>query len=132
MPRYILIEFEDNAEADRFCAKVINGTKKGGRYRLIGYFAKPRNFCQCGPLTDRQQASEVRRGSKYGWMVHTKCGRPRKQASHSPRNLMDPAGTRSMDVTSYLHVVGEWAGTHRIGTLNENYPISVKTREDDK
>jgi hypothetical protein len=132
MSRYVLVEFESNEAADQFVAKTIAKTARGAHYRVIGFFAKPRNFCECGPLTERQQGSEVTRGAKYGWMVHRRCGRPRRQASHSPRNLMDPVGTYPRDTTSYLHLVGEWAGTNRVGTLLENFPIAVKTREDDK
>lgn len=132
MPRYVLVEFDNNAQAEQFVTKTHAGTTAGKPYRVVGLFAKPRNFCECGPLNERLQAAEVARGSKYGWMVHIKCGRPRRQASHSPRNLLDDPGTRPQDVSAYIHLVGEWA-TGVIGTgLLRNYPIAVKTKETDK
>lgn len=132
MPRYVLIEFDNNAQAEQFIAKTHAGTKAGKPYRVLGLFAKPRNYCQCGPLTDRVQAREVQRGSKYGWMVHIKCGRPRRQASHSPRNLLDEPGTYPSETTAYVHLVGEWATGVTGSQLLRNYPISVKTKEDDR
>jgi hypothetical protein len=132
MPRYVLIEFDDNAQADAFVAKTLLKEEKGAKYRVIGLFAKPRNFCQCPPSSQRQVASETARGVKYGWMVHRNCGRPRREASHSPRNLLDPEGTHPSRVASFLHLMGAWAGEHRVGQILENYPISVRTREDDR
>lgn len=132
MPRYVLVEFDSNTQAEQFVAKTHAGTQAGKPYRVVGLFAKPRGFCECGPLTDRQQGSEVRRGAKYGWMIHTKCNRPRKQASHSPRNMLDPMDTHPRDTTAYIHLVGEWAGTDMGGQLLRNYPIAVKTRSTDK
>jgi hypothetical protein len=132
MPRYVLIEFESNEAAERFVVKTLEREQQGAAYKVIGFFAKPRGFCKCGPLSERLQAAECRRGSKYGWMVHTKCGRPRRQASHSPRNLLDPDGTHASRVASFLHLVGAWAGEDKLGTILPNFPIAVRTREDDR
>lgn len=132
MPRYVLVEFESNEQAERFVAKTLEREAQGAKYKVIGFFAKPRNFCKCGPISDSQYSKECSRGTKYGWMVHVKCGRPRKQFSHSPRNLLDPTGTHPNRVASFLHLMGEWAGADRVGTILTNFPIAVRTRDEDQ
>lgn len=130
MARYVLVEFDNDAEAERFVNKIIQrnldlaARKKEGSYRIKGFFAKPTKFCECGPLTDRQQREEVTRGAKYGWMVHRPCRRARPM-SQSPRNLLDPEDTPARMRDAFLHLVGTWDKKATLGNPIPNHPIAV-------
>jgi hypothetical protein len=92
MPRYLLIEFDVDKQAEQFMAKVDAGTERGQPYRVRGLFAKPRRVCTCPGM---DQPEKLRRGSlsrwavgpKYGWFVHRGCGRA-KPGTQWPFNLL--------------------------------------------
>lgn len=132
MARYVLVEFESNSDAERFVARTMEKELKGAKYKIVGFFAKPRKYCQCPTPPEHERAQQTRRGSKYGWMVHTKCGRPRREYSHSPRNLLDPQDTPANKISAFIHLTGSWAGEEKAGELLKNYPIAVLTKEGDK
>jgi len=129
MPRYVLLEFDDTDQANRFVAKVLKKSVEGAPFYVRGLFAKPTKYCECGQLTDRRQGLEVRRGAKFGWMVHKPCGLPRKQHSISPRNLLDPINSPILQQTAFLTLMGGWRGKKRRHTPLENYPISISTKD---
>lgn len=80
MPRYVVIEFDDNAEARRFVEKA-NGAYEANlsraSRRVIGVWAKPTLTCECGGWTQRKMFAFYR-SAKSGWWVHHDCGRPTK------------------------------------------------------
>lgn len=113
MARYILLEVDDNGEADELVKAVgVAGAVffmgEDGHFKnadpsnvsVRAVFGKPTKFCDCTP--NSQQA----RGKKWGWMVHTKCGKPILNRWQHPRNLLSEddesvAGRRDI----YLGVV---------------------------
>jgi hypothetical protein len=107
MARYLVIEFEDNASAEKLMAKIDDARAQGALYRVVGLFVKPRNYCECpsgpaetGGMNHRKDSAKARGGiaygRKYGWWVCTVCKRPRK-AGHQLVNQL--AGTELYEST---------------------------------
>lgn len=75
--RYLLIEFDDEAPANRLREQIDAATRKGKKYRVVGLFARPKSFCRCGTWeTERNAKSTLKRGAKFGWSVCTVCKKP--------------------------------------------------------
>ena len=77
--RYLLIEFDDEAAAERLRAQINTATRAGKKFRVVGLFSRPGPiFCRCGnwessrgrPFTPQQ------RGRKFGWQVCLVCKKP--------------------------------------------------------
>jgi hypothetical protein len=89
MASYVLLEFADDAEAERFVARTnsyfgwIDPRVLSDPYqialvekrRVLGIWRKPRKFCQCRGGNDKTFWGYVR-GQRFGWWVHARCGRP--------------------------------------------------------
>lgn len=95
--RYLLIEFDEAATADKMLERINDATRAGRSYRAIGYFSKPTPpYCRCGrEVTTKAQASTTKRGRKFGWYVCTECKRPSSMISGlvnliRPRDIIDP------------------------------------------
>jgi len=98
--RLVLLEIPDNEEADTFVEAIKNGeaimsfsVKNGDGSKSFGYkpiegakvaavWAKPTQFCTC-PDYDGKAAPT----SKYRWLVHPKCAKPRPGAMQHPKDL---------------------------------------------
>lgn len=104
MARYVVVEFVDNDEAQRFVDKV---DARGDSYcvdgllpptRVVGIFVKPGKTCECtdgyrANYGDKNwNAAEIERGGKFGWWICTRCNRPRK-AGHQLKNQVKPSET---------------------------------------
>lgn len=88
--RYLLIEFDDEAAATLLRERIDNATRNGKRYRVVGLFARPSNFCRCGTwTTDRGRVATTKRGRRLGWTVCTVCKKPAPLMSFL-RNLIRP------------------------------------------
>lgn len=87
MARYLLVEFDNDDQADTLRAQIDSAAKKGKPYRVLGMFQKPRRFCACPPDKDRQNWKRLVRGSKYGWWVCGTCKRARL-GIHQLNNLL--------------------------------------------
>lgn len=75
--RYLLIEFDDEASANRLREQIDAATRKGKKYRIVGLFARPNRFCRCGTwTTTRNVNSSLKRDAKFGWSVCVNCKRP--------------------------------------------------------
>jgi len=82
MAKYVLLEFGDDEEAERFMEEMKAGLigvlqdmniTKAFQPLLRAVYKKPTKFCECiGDMKSRG----FTRGRKYGWWVCTKCGRP--------------------------------------------------------
>ena len=109
MGRYVLLEFDDNDLAERFVEKTLGqavekSRKRGAKLvRVRGYFARPENYCECGPLSNLEQREQVVRGVRFGWWTHRNC-RKAIRGAHTPRNLLDPAGTPARQRDAFLHI----------------------------
>lgn len=87
MARWLLLEFDDDAQCEAMMAKIQEQTAAGKAYRLKGLFAKPTKFCECPPEPRRQQPDLVR-GERYGWVVHRLC-RKAWPMPVWPKNLLE-------------------------------------------
>jgi hypothetical protein len=89
--RYLLLEFDDAAQAEKLMQQINARTREGKAYRVIGLFAKPQApYCGCGrEVTTRSNESTLKRGMKFGWWVCTVCKRPAASIS-GLRNLINP------------------------------------------
>jgi hypothetical protein len=86
MARFLLIEFENDAQAEMLRAKIDAETRKGKPFRVAGLFARPRKFCNC-PKPVGYHKNQVTRGVKFGWNVCTICRRV-VAGSHRANNLL--------------------------------------------
>lgn len=109
MGRYVLLEFDNDELASAFVEKTLGqavekSRKKGAQLvRVRGFFARPKNYCECGPLSALEQREQVVRGVRYGWWVHRTC-RKAIRGAHTPRNLLDPQNTPARQRDAFLHI----------------------------
>lgn len=90
MSRYLIIEFDDDAQAEALRAQINTATAKGKRFRVVGLFARPKRWCKC--IIDKtDMRGRVVRGGKYGWWVCTECRHPRL-GGHQAKNLLPREG----------------------------------------
>jgi len=105
MAKYVLLEFDDDAEAESFARTIMQNDRlidladTVETIRVRGVFKKPTQFCTCVPM----EKSSVR-GAKWGWWLCSKCAKPKSGAMHQPRNLLEPEGTPSHQRRLFLHV----------------------------
>lgn len=96
--RYMLIEFDDEASALKLKEQIDDRSRAGRPLRVVGLFAKPTRFCECGIegwTTTSRQPSTTKRGRKFGWWVCTKCKRPTASESGlvnliAPGDIINP------------------------------------------
>lgn len=107
MPRYLLIEFDQTAQADALRAQIDAATRKGKPFRVVGVFAKPGpTFCQCATwVSSRVKSSTLKRGKKFGWDVCTECKRPAPIINFL-RNLLEPSEIIDPQLTEIKGVDG--------------------------
>lgn len=119
--RYLLIEFDDASTADKLRQQIDAATRGGKRYRVVGLFAKPTNYCQCDPVkavTTKANESPRKRGKKFGWWVCTQCRSPASTLAGlvnllKPRDIIDPPTWEGPDT---FKGVQHW--THHINSLS--------------
>lgn len=85
MARYVLVEVDDNDQADKLCEYIAKGNNNYGM-RIAGLFGVPTKWCDCHPTEDYHK-NEVVRGKKLGWWVHRLCRRARP-GTHNLENLI--------------------------------------------
>lgn len=88
MARYVVMEFDDNAQAEAFVAKINSDPTR--KFRVRWLFAQPRKFCECPAGATSRDGKAIVKGEKLGWWVHNECGRPITGNYQSPYNLLDP------------------------------------------
>jgi hypothetical protein len=117
MARLVLIEIPDNADADAFISAikndavlfakettVVEGEDPGYEvswhntegFKVEAVWAKPTQFCECPDYNGVSAPT-----SKYRWMVHAKCAKPRAGAMQHPRDLTRP-DTKPQEIPYYL------------------------------
>lgn len=91
--RYVLLEFDDNDEANNFVA-ILNGgdfdgraaeAMPGGTIRVRAVYFKPTQFCE---HTAKERGERTARGAKYGLRVCNLCYKPVRGHTQHPRNLL--------------------------------------------
>src|SRR5690606_30964072 len=98
MTRYLLIEFDEDAQADQLKRKIDVAEEGGKGFRVVGLYARPRSVCQCARPRDTKLKDLVKRGPKFGWWTCTTCRRPR-MGDHQLLNLLRGQGMRSSKPT---------------------------------
>ena len=87
--KWVLIEFDDEAQAATLCAQINAAEAKGKAFRLIGVFIRPpKKRCECTSAGVEHRVSTTRRHRKTGLYYCTKCKRV-KGGPQSPRNELD-------------------------------------------
>jgi hypothetical protein len=121
MARFVMIQIDDNDEADAFVKaigayNVIYGTASNDAdvteisYKELiasikAIWAVPTKFCECPDYPGVSVPSQ-----KYRWMVHAKCGKPAKGAMMHPRDLSLPEDTPSNEIPFYLGMRADQRG----------------------
>ena len=95
MARLVLVDFDDNAQAEAFIAKLDNAGHS--KYRVVGLFARPNRWCGC-PHPLGYAKNEIVKGGAYGWWVHVICRRPR-MGTHQAKNLLPHRRHPHNDIT---------------------------------
>lgn len=85
MPRYLLVEVDDNATADRLRAQIDNAGKP---FRVIGMFSKATKLCDCV-----ERSKTVVKGSKFGWWLCPECRKPKPGDGQTLFNMLDDPET---------------------------------------
>jgi len=122
MARFVMIRFEDNAEADTFVEAARGGTvmhsvpsqAAEGEYEIkmsnaeaIAMWADPTKMCECHPPwklpnpMHKEQGLQCNpaRSAKFGWLVCTNvvdgkvCAKPHPHQFQHPKNLLNPDET---------------------------------------
>jgi len=96
--RYMIIEFDEEAPANKLRAQIDNATKAGKPFRVVGLFAKPTHYCDCGVdkwTGTKSQPATTKRGRKFGWWVCIECRRPAASISGlvnqiNPDDIINP------------------------------------------
>ena len=98
MARQVVVEFDNNEEADRFVDKLVADNLAGKPRRAVGSFPVPTKFCACNPLTRKSG-----RTTKFGWWVCLECklAQPGWQA---PKNLLTPTLVTLKEQSFWLHM----------------------------
>lgn len=93
MARYILVEVDNNATAERLRAQIDNAGEAKGM-RVVGMFAKANALCECPKKPyDPYQPELLTRGAKFGWWLCSDCHKPKNGGNQTLRNLLDAVGT---------------------------------------
>lgn len=87
--RYLLIEFDNEAEASSLRAQIDTASSKGRPFRVVGIYARPGTTCICIISSGQRAKAMVKRGSKFGWWLCQTCGKPRL-GNHELKNLLTP------------------------------------------
>ena len=141
MARYVVVEFNNNADADEFVRQMSDDNKdrrKAGlsfAWRVVGVFVKPGRTCTCsgwekGNCGAKDWPFGIALGEKFGWWICDNCNKPRR-GGHQLNNQLDMAdtyegvvydgfefGVTSIDVTGILN--------SRIGRHKKLRPRKVK------
>lgn len=86
MSKYIVVEFEDDAQADKFVKKTDDHNYQGAPYRIAGIFQRPNAWCGC-PFQINGENRPLYQGKKFGWWICGWCKKPRPGIQHL-RNLL--------------------------------------------
>lgn len=97
MARYLLIEVDSNATAERLRAQIDAADEAKGM-RVVGMFTRATQLCECDPSTYERtigNAIVTKLGAKFGWHLCPACLKPRPGSHHNLYNLLDNRrGTR--------------------------------------
>lgn len=111
MAKYVLLEFDNDNEADEFTKLAEYGEYHIDwpvlkKLKVVGEFQKPTQFCQC---TQEQKAGKVgTTGQRFGWFVCGNCKRPTKGGNQRIYNLLENDGRPSWKRELFLNVLSRY------------------------
>lgn len=103
MPRYLLVEFDSNASADRMRAQIDTAEAAGKGFRVVGMFAKTAKICRC-----EIRHNKSIRGSKLGWWLCPECHKPKSGSPQTLSNMLDDEDTPAKYREVFLSVRWVW------------------------
>lgn len=108
MARYILVEVDSNATADRMRAQIDNAGEGKG-IRVVGMFTKATKLCECTTAAVHPLHKSVItvRGAKFGWFLCPQCRLPKSGHSQTLYNMLDPRKGTSM-AYKIAHIGVSW------------------------
>lgn len=91
MARYLLIEVDSNATADRLRAQIDSAGEAKGM-KVVGMFTKATQLCECGEPARHPIHHTIIdvMGAKFKWRICPKCGKPRNGGHQTLWNILDP------------------------------------------
>lgn len=99
MARVVMVEFQDNKEAERFVERLTQDQLKGKGRRAIGLIPTPTQFCECDPATRK-----CGRTTKFGWWVCLECKKA-QPGWQSPVNLLQPNLVSVKEQSMWMHLI---------------------------
>lgn len=99
MARVVMVEFQDNKEAERFVHRLGEDQLNGKGRRAIGLIPVPTQFCECDPTTRRCGRTE-----KFGWWVCLECKKA-QPGWQSPVNLLQPNLVSLKEQSMWMHML---------------------------
>ena len=98
MARYVVLEFDNVAEANGFMS-TFGDQPEGSTVRMIGVYQKPTLFCECATRSDKSV-----RGAKHGWWLCATCAKPKRGNMQHPLNKLSAAKPSEQAKEMYLGV----------------------------
>ena len=114
MGKYILLEFDNDDQANALCAQINTATAAGKAFRLVGIFKRPGRTCKCPRVRNTYKAKEMAKlGKKYGWWVCSDCHLPRLGGHQlvnmlAPREVLAPYDRHGVDFMSVAPIPQEY------------------------
>lgn len=106
MAKYVVVQFDNNDEADSFVQTISSGfdhlsSNANANIQIVAVFQKPTLFCECATPSENSV-----RGSKWGWWLcrNPGCGKPKRGQFQQPRNLLDPANIRTDQKRLFVNI----------------------------
>jgi hypothetical protein len=106
MPRYLLIELDNNDSADRMRAQIDAAEANGRGMRVIAMFSKTAKLCVC-----EVRSTKSVRGSKLGWWLCPSCHKPKPGSPQTLTNMLDDEGCPSKYREIFLSLRWVWNKT---------------------
>lgn len=108
MARYLLIEFDDDAQCESLRTKIDDATKAGKPFRVRGMYQRPVRWCTCPKSTAYRDKDRWAIGERFGWWVCREC-RKARIGGHQLKNLIPTeqlvwAKQGYADVANWLHI----------------------------
>lgn len=108
MARYLLIEFDNDAQCDSLRAKIDTASEAGKPFRVRGMYQRPVRWCGCPKSTAYRDKDRFAIGERFGWWVCRECRRARV-GSHQLKNLIPVdqlvwIAETYADVANWLHI----------------------------
>lgn len=103
MPRYLLVEVDNNETAQTLCARINAAGLAGKGMRVVGMFSKTAKLCDC----EVRQEKSIR-GSKLGWWLCPVCHKPKSGSPQLLTNMLDDEGCPAKYREIFLSVRWVW------------------------